>query len=404
MGVSIIIPAWNLWETTLACLRSLAAQDEGETLPAEVLVVDNGSTDATATQLAAAGEALFGSRFTRLRLEKNQGFAAGCNAGARAARGSLLLFLNNDTTVGSRWLAPLREALRDSGVGAAGPLLLYPDGRNQHCGICFSLFGNPGHLYARFPGNHPALRRRHELQAITGACLALRRTDFEACGGFHEGYRNGYEDMDLCLALRRRGLALRVIPESVVTHHEGLTPGRKAHNEVNADFFAARWGDTVRPDIHLLAGTDGYTACLSPQLVTYLQPCAERLRELAATPDREVSLRQALEREPLWLDGRLRLAALQEQAGLGAAALESLGEAVSFFPIPAAQRALLTSARRQGKASLADAALSMLRDGPDAARLRRQQARHARSLAAQRGDQLLVSIFDDWLRQQGRSR
>ena len=252
MAFSIIIPAWNLWETTLACLRSLAAQDEGEALLAEVLVVDNGSTDATATELAAAGEALFGSRFTRLRLEENLGFAAGCNAGARAARGSLLLFLNNDTTVASPWLAPLHEALQNDGVGAAGPLLLYPDGRNQHCGICFSLFGNPGHLYARFPGSHPALCRPHALQAITGACLALRRADFDACGGFDEGYRNGYEDMDLCFALRRRGLALRVVPESIVIHHEGRTPGRKAHNEANADLFAARWGDVVRPDIHRL--------------------------------------------------------------------------------------------------------------------------------------------------------
>lgn len=404
MAFSIIIPAWNLWETTLACLRSLAAQDEGEALLAEVLIVDNGSTDATATELAAAGEALFGSRFTRLRLEENLGFAAGCNAGARAARGSLLLFLNNDTTVASPWLAPLHEALQNDGIGAAGPLLLYPDGRNQHCGICFSLFGNPGHLYARFPGSHPALRRPHALQAITGACLALRRADFDACGGFDEGYRNGYEDMDLCFALRRRGLALRVVPESVVIHHEGRTPGRKAHNEANADLFAARWGDVVRPDIHRLVQSDGYAACLSPQLVTYLQPCAERLPELAATPDREDALKRALEQEPLWLDGWLRLAALQEQAGQGAAALESLGEAVSFFPIPTAQRALLTCARRQGKNPLADAVLNMLRDTPDAARLRRQQARHARNLAAQRGDQLLVSILDDWLRRQGRSR
>lgn len=404
MGFSIIIPAWNLWETTLTCLRSLAAQDEGASLLAEVLVVDNGSTDATATALAAAGESLFGGRFTRVRLEENQGFAVGCNVGARAARGDMLLFLNNDTTVTSRWLAPLREALQDNGVGAAGPLLLYPDGRNQHCGICFSLFGNPGHLYARFPGNHPALRRPHALQAITGACLALRRADFEMCGGFHEGYRNGYEDMDLCFALRRQKRTLRVIPESVVIHHEGRTPGRKAHNEANADLFAARWGDVVRPDIHRLVLTDGYTACLSPRLVTYVQPCAERLQELTATPDNEDALKLALEQEPLWLDGWLRLAALQEQAEQGAAALESLGEAVSFFPVPAAQRALLTCARRQGKASLADAVLNMLRDPPDAPRSRQQRVRHARSSASQRGDQLLVSILDEWLRQQGRSR
>lgn len=402
MGFSIIIPAWNLWETTLACLRSLAAHDEGEELTSDVVVVDNGSDDATATELAAAGAALFDRRFTRVRLEENAGFAAGCNAGARAARGDLLLFLNNDTTVSPGWLSPLREALRREGVGAAGPLLLYPDGRNQHCGIFFSLFGNPGHLYARFPGTHPALRRPHDLQAVTGACLALRRADFDACGGFHEGYRNGYEDLDLCFSLRRRGLRLHVAPESVVIHHEGKTPGRKAHNDANADLFASRWETAALPDIHRLARADGYDASLSDRLITYLRPSAERLRELAATPDNEDRLKEALEREPLWLDGSLRLAALQEREGRGAAALETLGEAVGFFPVPEAQRALLTCAQRQGKAELAGATLNLLRDRPDAARERLRRARRARDEAVRREDRPLAAIFDDWLRRQGR--
>ena len=55
--VSVIIPAWNLWELTAACLRSLAAHSQGENL--EVVVVDNGSTDATATELEPLGRALF---------------------------------------------------------------------------------------------------------------------------------------------------------------------------------------------------------------------------------------------------------------------------------------------------------------------------------------------------------
>lgn len=401
MGFSIIIPAWNLWETTLACLRSLAArQEEEKALIAEILVVDNGSDDATATALEAAGTALFGERFTRVRLEENHGFAAGCNAGARAARGGLLLFLNNDTTVTPHWLRPLHTALQTEDTGAAGPLLLYPDGRNQHCGIFFSLFNNPGHLYARFPGSHPALRRPHTLQAITGACLAVRRADFEDCGGFHEGYRNGYEDLDLCFALRRRHRRLRIVPESVVIHHEGQTPGRKAHNDANADLFARRWGGNVHPDIHRLAGVDGYTACLNTRLVTYLRPSDERLTDLATTPDREESLRKALEKEPLWLHGRLRLAAILEERGDVAAALETLGETVSFFPVPEAQRALLTCARRQGNAALTEAALNMLRDAPDAARERLRRVRCARVMAERYGDPLLADILDDWLRRQ----
>ena len=180
MRTSIIIPAWNLWETTASCLHSLARHDAGM----QVVVVDNGSSDATGPELEPLGRKLFGDRFRRVRLPENLGFAAGCNAGARAADGDALLFLNNDTQVSPGWLPPLEEALAAPGVGAVGPLLLYPDGRTQHCGVSFTLLGGVRHLYADFPGEHPAVRREHPLQAITGAALLLRRADFEAAGGF----------------------------------------------------------------------------------------------------------------------------------------------------------------------------------------------------------------------------
>ena len=171
MHTSIIIPAWNLWETTASCLHSLARHDAGM----QVVVVDNGSSDATGPELEPLGRKLFGDRFLRVRLPENLGFAAGCNAGARAADGDALLFLNNDTQVSPGWLPPLEEALAAPGVGAVGPLLLYPDGRTQHCGVSFTLLGGVRHLYADFPGEHPAVRREHPLQAITGAALLLRR-------------------------------------------------------------------------------------------------------------------------------------------------------------------------------------------------------------------------------------
>ena len=107
--VSVIIPAWNLWDMTAACLRSLAEHTHGENI--EVVVVDNGSTDATATELDPLGKALFGSDFRPVRLPENQGFAKGCNAGAAASDGELLFFLNNDTTMTPNWLPPLRQAL-----------------------------------------------------------------------------------------------------------------------------------------------------------------------------------------------------------------------------------------------------------------------------------------------------
>ena len=93
MRVSVIIPAWNLWEMTSTCLRSLAEHSAGE--PLEVLVVDNGSDDATRTELEPLGQSLFGTDFRAVRLPENLGFAKACNAGAALASGELLFFLNN---------------------------------------------------------------------------------------------------------------------------------------------------------------------------------------------------------------------------------------------------------------------------------------------------------------------
>jgi len=88
--VSVIIPVWNLWDMTETCLRSLAQHSAGEHL--EVVVVDNHSTDATATELEPLGKALFGELFAAVRMPENVGFAKGCNAGARVASGDLLFF------------------------------------------------------------------------------------------------------------------------------------------------------------------------------------------------------------------------------------------------------------------------------------------------------------------------
>ena len=222
--VSVVIPVWNLWDMTEPCLRSLAEHSAGENM--EVVVVDNHSTDATASELEPLGEALFGTAFKAVRMTENVGFARGCNAGAQAAGGDLLFFLNNDTTLTPGWLPPLRAVMSDPKIGAAGPLLLYPDGTVQHCGIYVNPFNAVGHLYEHLPGSFAAARKPHPLQAITGAAIMLRKTQFEACGGFHEGFRNGFEDIDLCFALRAQGLKLRVESRSVIYHHTSRTPGR----------------------------------------------------------------------------------------------------------------------------------------------------------------------------------
>ena len=102
--VSVIIPVFNNWELTRQCLSSLA---ENSPADLEVIVVDNGSTDETATGLEPLGQTLFEKHFRRIRFEENRNFAPACNAGAQAAHSEFLFFLNNDTIIRPGWLPPL---------------------------------------------------------------------------------------------------------------------------------------------------------------------------------------------------------------------------------------------------------------------------------------------------------
>ena len=126
LHISVIIPIFNCWELTRACLSSLRRHTLGDYL--EVIAVDNHSSDLTATELGPLGKGLFGDNFHLLRQERNLGFAAACNLGAGGARAPYLFFLNNDTLLTPNWSAPLLSTLRESSrLGAIGPLLLYPE-------------------------------------------------------------------------------------------------------------------------------------------------------------------------------------------------------------------------------------------------------------------------------------
>ncbi|MBV8490602.1 MAG: glycosyltransferase, partial [Candidatus Eremiobacteraeota bacterium] len=126
--MSIVVPCFNGWRYTNACLRALAANWDAA-IPAEVIVVDDASTDQTAELLAAC------SGITVLRNDANQGFVGSANRGAQAARGRYVHFLNNDAFVDEGWLAPLVRLLEDDdSIGAVVSQLRYPDGTLYEAG------------------------------------------------------------------------------------------------------------------------------------------------------------------------------------------------------------------------------------------------------------------------------
>lgn len=264
---SIIIPVWNKADLTRQCLEALAATTHG--IEYEVIIVDNGSTDETPALLAGLG-----GDVQVIRNQENLGFAKACNQGAKAARGRYLVFLNNGTIPQPGWLdALVREVEDHADVAVVGSKLLYPDGTIQHAGVAFSrAWFTPYHLYRGCPADAPAVNRRREFQSVTGACMLVRREVFEEVGGFDEGYRNGFEDVDLCLKIKERGGRVVYQPKSVLYHLESRTPGRKDHDAENSRLLLARWGSCWwLADEDLLAFEDGVRCDYpSPHLVRWL--------------------------------------------------------------------------------------------------------------------------------------
>jgi GT2 family glycosyltransferase/glycosyltransferase involved in cell wall biosynthesis len=243
--VSIVIPVYNKVAYTLACLRSLA--ERAGDVPFEVIVVDDGSSDATPQRLAGIG----GIR--ALRNAENLGFIGSCNAGAAVAQGEYVLFLNNDTVVTAGWLEALLRCIEQAPqAGLVGAKLVYPDGRLQESGgIVFD--DASGWNYGRFDEpDDPRYSFRREVDYCSGAAILLRRDLFARLGRFDTRYAPAYyEDTDLAFAVRAAGFKVYVEPASVVVHFEGITSGTdtasgiKRYQVVNREKFQHKWKDAL---------------------------------------------------------------------------------------------------------------------------------------------------------------
>jgi len=215
--VVIIILNWNGGADTVACLESLAAADlQG----ASVLVVDNGSRDASIAQVRA--------RFPEQRilaLPENRGYAGGNNAGMQAAlaeSAACVLLLNNDTRVAPDFLGPLLGAMSDSPRSGAVASAIFRLDRPELLDVAYL----DVHLHERFPVQLRGVNslasegfdRRLEVGAVPGCSLLLRAETLREVGLFDEAYFAYHEDVDWCLRARSAGFTLLHEPLSRVFH------------------------------------------------------------------------------------------------------------------------------------------------------------------------------------------
>ena len=244
--ISIIIPVFNQFRFTQACLASLQEHQGPERF--EVIVVDDCSTDGTAEAVPRMPGVVY------LRNETNCGFIASCNRGAEKARGKYLIFLNNDTLVRRGWLTALLDTFsQESGAGIVGSKLIYPDGRLQEAGGVIWQDAS-GWNYGKFDDSEkPEYNYLREVDYCSAAALMIPKALFHSVGGFDSRYAPAYyEDTDLAFKVRQAGYKVLYQPLSEVVHYEGATggtdlaTGTKKHQEINRSTFAERWAAELK--------------------------------------------------------------------------------------------------------------------------------------------------------------
>src|SRR5437764_1821103 len=264
---SIVILAWGkppVRARSLATLQAALGDDLATRF--ELVLVDNDSPDDTA-ELFAAWE----DRATVVYLPRNENFSGGCNAGARAASGEILIFLNNDTEVDEGVIEALAEQVKEPGVGAAGVRLLSPDGWIRHGGVVWKEYRLtlPYHLFHHSPGDLPMAGAAFDLDCVTGACLAMPRELFFELGGFDETFVNGLEDVDLCIKTRVAGHRIVYRGDLSVVYHESLSRGADHSEEENLKVLYPRWGHLFGEDAGTLADLFGAVWHPHPRRIEY---------------------------------------------------------------------------------------------------------------------------------------
>jgi GT2 family glycosyltransferase/glycosyltransferase involved in cell wall biosynthesis len=216
-STTLIVLAWNRWDLTERCLTTLFDTDL-ET--AEVLVVDNGSTDETPERLSRLQEE---GRIRALVLPRNLGFVRGNNAGIEAADpASDVVLLNNDLIFTQRdWLARLRACAQAAAdIGVVGCRLALPNGRLLHAGTYIlpeTLWGQQIGALEKDLGQYTCDR---DVEGIVFACAYLRREVITAIGGLALDFESYFEDTDYCLRARDAGFRTRLCGGVTLVHDE----------------------------------------------------------------------------------------------------------------------------------------------------------------------------------------
>lgn len=231
--LTVIVLAYNTRDLVVQCVRNF--YEPAISLGWQVIVVDNGSTDETASIILEKFPAV-----ELVRSERNLGFAGGMNLGLRRAKGRVIALMNSDVLASAEALwGAATVLLEQSGVGAISPLLRTPDGKPQ--AFAFGKDQTPGYLFQRGLKALLGLGPMHqwdvdqpiEVDWVSGACMLVRREVVEQVGLLDELFFLYFEDNDWCLRMRKAGWKIIYDPRFEVVHLGGASlPQRDRANQI----------------------------------------------------------------------------------------------------------------------------------------------------------------------------
>lgn len=250
--ISIIIPNKDEKETLETCLESIRKSAYRNY---EILIVENNST--TEEIFRYYKELSDEEDIRLLRWKKEFNYAAINNYAASHAKGDYLLFLNNDVkAITPDWIEELLSVCQRPEVGAAGAKLIYPDDTIQHAGCVIGMGGIAGHMFVEMPADRTGYLHKasilQDMSAVTAACMMMKREAFDRAGGFTEELAVAFNDVDLCLKVRREGYLIVYDPYAQLYHMESKTRGAEDSKEkvqrfqTEIEYMRCHWIDILK--------------------------------------------------------------------------------------------------------------------------------------------------------------
>lgn len=246
--ISILIPNKDHGDDLKKCVRSI--QEKSTYQNWEIIIIENNSAEKETFSLYTE---LKKDRRIHVVYWKNKfNYSAINNFGARHAKGKHLLLLNNDIEVITPdWLEQMLMFSQRKDVGAVGAMLYYPDDTVQHAGIVLGIGGVGGHAHKYFlRGDYGYMSRMTIAQnysAVTAACLMIRKDVWEQIDGLDESFEVAFNDVDLCMRIRRAGYLIVWTPFAELYHYESKSRGLEDTPEKQKRFsgevrrFQERW-------------------------------------------------------------------------------------------------------------------------------------------------------------------